>query len=117
MPAPGEGSNAAEALTDPDPIRVSVHSRDAAMTESIVRRYTSAYEVSKTNGKVTFLIANPDGLSMDEIRSRPTSHGPRGRGHQARRVRHAVTGYVVPASASAEAGTRHRAVCCPTRFP
>ncbi len=58
--------NAAEALPDPDPIRVSVHSRDAATTESIVRRYASAYEVSKTNGKVTFLIANPDGLTMDE---------------------------------------------------
>jgi len=43
-----------------------VHSRDAAATEALIRRYTTSYSVAKATGKVTYLIANPDGLSADE---------------------------------------------------
>jgi hypothetical protein len=57
---------AAEALPDQSAIRLSVHSRDAAATEALIRRYTTSYSVAKATGKVTYLIANPDGLSADE---------------------------------------------------
>jgi hypothetical protein len=57
---------AAQALPDQSSIRLSVHSRDAAATETLIRRYTTAYTVAKATGKVTFLIANPNGLSADE---------------------------------------------------
>ena len=58
--------SAAQALPDQSSIRLSVHSRDAAATETLIRRYTAAYTVAKATGKVTFLIANPNGLSADE---------------------------------------------------
>ena len=40
--------------------------RDAAKTESIIRRYTTAYTIDQATGKVTYLLANPAGLAADE---------------------------------------------------
>ena len=57
---------AAQALPDSSAIRLSVHQRDADATRALVRKYTASYTVAKSTGKVTFLIANPDGLSADE---------------------------------------------------
>jgi hypothetical protein len=57
---------AAEALPDQSAIRLSVHARDTDATQALIRRYTTAYTVAKATGKVTFLLANPDGLAADE---------------------------------------------------
>ena len=57
---------AAEALPVPGSIRISVHSRDAAKTEAIVRRYTTDYSRGKATGKATFVLANPGALPADE---------------------------------------------------
>jgi hypothetical protein len=39
---------------------------DADATRTLIRRYTTSYTVAKATGKVTYLIANPQGLSADE---------------------------------------------------
>ena len=57
---------AAEALPDQSAIKLSVHQRDADATRTLIRRYTTSYTVAKAAGKVTYLIANPEGLSADE---------------------------------------------------
>ncbi|HET6658149.1 MAG TPA: M14 family zinc carboxypeptidase [Gaiellaceae bacterium] len=57
---------AAEALPDQSAIKLSVHQRDADQTKALIRRYTTNYTVAKATGKVTYLIANPGGLSADE---------------------------------------------------
>ena len=57
---------AAQALPDQSAIHLSVHQRDADATRALIRRYTTNYTVAKSTGKVTFLIANPDGLAADE---------------------------------------------------
>jgi len=57
---------AAEALPDQSAIKLSVHQRDADATKALIRRYTTNYTVAKATGKVTYLIANPGGLSVDE---------------------------------------------------
>ena len=57
---------AAESLPDQTAIRLSVHQRDADATRALIRRYTRGYTIAQATGKVTFLIANPDGLAADE---------------------------------------------------
>jgi hypothetical protein len=57
---------AAESLPDSSSIRLSVHQRDADATRALIRRYTTDYTVAKATGKVTFLIANPNGFAADE---------------------------------------------------
>ena len=57
---------AAEALPDQSAIKLSVHQRDADATKALIRRYTTSYTVAKATGKVTYLIANPQGLSAYE---------------------------------------------------
>jgi hypothetical protein len=57
---------AAESLPDSSSIRLSVHQRDADAARALIRRYTTDYTVAKATGKVTLLIANPNGLAADE---------------------------------------------------
>ena len=64
--AESNAKSAAESLPPTDTIWISVHSRDAARTESIIRRYTTAYTIDQATGKVTYLLANPAGLAADE---------------------------------------------------
>jgi len=48
------------------PLRLSVRPADAGAVESLVRRYTMAYRVERSVGRVAFVLRNPSGLEIDE---------------------------------------------------
>jgi hypothetical protein len=59
-------ASAASLLTLDSPVRISVRPLSAERTKTLIEGYTKSYVVRSSPGRVSFVIANPRGLSAEE---------------------------------------------------